>query len=113
MAASVAVIASHGLLPSLPPVIHTDEMFLEAAKVEQWVTCYVALPCVASDDGAAPGEAVECLSANAAVMRALSRKPGHAGALAFSRTGAPSTGDFGEAKVIRKFGDVPDDLSEL
>ena len=69
---------------------------------------------MASDDGAAPGEAVECLSANAAVMRAeaLSRKPGHAGALAFSRTGDPSTGDFGETKVIRKFGDVPDDLSE-
>jgi hypothetical protein len=33
--------------------------------------------------------------------------------LAFSRTGDPSTGDFGEAKLIRKFGDVPDDLSEL
>jgi hypothetical protein len=42
-----------------------------------------------ADDGVAPGEAVECLSANAAVMRAeaLSRKPGCAGALAFSRTG--------------------------
>ena len=79
------------------------------------VTYYVALPFVASDDCAAPGEAVECLSANAAVMRAeaLSRKPGHAGAIAFSRTGDPASGDFGEAKVIRKFGDVPDDLSEL
>ena len=70
---------------------------------------------MASDDGAAPGEAAECPSANAAVMHAeaLSRKPGHTGALAFSRTGDPSTGDFGETKVIRKFGDVPDDLSEL
>ena len=79
------------------------------------VTYYVALPFVPCDDGIAPGEAVECPSASAAVMRAeaLSRKPGHAGALAFSRTGDPSTGDFGEAKVIRKFGDVPDDLSEL
>lgn len=79
------------------------------------VTYYVALPFVVADDGVAPGEAVECLSANAAVMRAeaLSRKPGCAGALAFSRTGDPGTGDFGEAKVIRKFGDVPDDLSAL
>ena len=79
------------------------------------VTYYVALPFVPCDDGIAPGEAVECPSANAAVVRAeaLSRKPGHAGALAFSRTGDPSTGDFGEAKVIRKFGGVPDDLSEL
>jgi hypothetical protein len=79
------------------------------------VTYYVALPFVASDDGIAPGEAVECLSANAAVMRAeaLSRKPGHVGALAFSRTGDPSSGEFGDATVVRKFGDVPDDLSVL
>ncbi len=58
---------------------------------------------------------MECPSANAAVMRAeaLSRKPGHAGALAFGRTGDPATGEFRDAKVIRKFGDVPDDLSEL
>jgi len=79
------------------------------------VTYYVALPFVPSDDGIAPGEAVECLSANAAVMRAeaLSRKPGHVGALAFSRSGDPATGEFGDAKLIRKFGDVPDDLSTL
>jgi hypothetical protein len=79
------------------------------------VTYYVALPFVRADDGLAAGEAVECTSANAAVMRAeaLSRKPGCAGALAFSRSGDPATGEFGDAKLIRKFGDVPDDLSEL
>jgi hypothetical protein len=44
---------------------------------------------------------------------ALSRKPGYVGALAFSRSGDPATGDFGDAEVIRKFGDVPDDLSVL
>lgn len=79
------------------------------------VTYYVALPFVFSDDGVAAGEATECLSANAAVMRAesLSRKPGNASAVAFSRTGDPSSGDFGDAKLIRKFGDVPDDLSTL
>jgi hypothetical protein len=61
------------------------------------VTYYVALPFVTADDGVAAGEAVECLSANAAVMRteALSRMP-----------------DCAE-KLIRKFGDVPDDLSSL
>lgn len=68
------------------------------------ITYYVALPFVMADDGLARGEATECLSANAAVMRAeaLSRKPGCAGAVAFSRTGDPSSGDFGDAKVIRK-----------
>jgi len=57
------------------------------------VTYYVAMPFVASDDGAAPGEPVECTNPNAAVMRAesLSRKPGHVGAVAFSRTGDPAT----------------------
>ena len=78
-------------------------------------TYYVALPFVFSDDGLAADEAADCLSANAAVMRAeaLSRKPGHAGAIAFSRTGDPSSGDFSDAKLIRRFGDVPDDLGAL
>jgi hypothetical protein len=35
------------------------------------------------------------------------------GAVAFSRTGDPATGNFGDAIVIKKFGDVPDDLSTL
>jgi hypothetical protein len=38
---------------------------------------------------------------------------GHTGAIAFSRTSDPATGDFREARVLRKFGDVPDDLSAL
>jgi len=63
----------------------------------------------------AAGEPMEGFNPNAPVMRAeaLSRKEGHVGALAFSRTGDPATGDFSDAKMIRKFGDVPDDLSTL
>ncbi len=50
-----------------------------------------------------------------AVMRAegLARKEGLVGAVAFSPTGDPATGDFSDAKLIRKFGEVPDDLSAL
>jgi hypothetical protein len=79
------------------------------------VTYYVALPFAAADDGITAGEPTECFNPNAAVMRAeaLSRKEGHVSAVAFSRTGDPATGDFGDAKVIRKFGEVPDDLSAL
>jgi hypothetical protein len=79
------------------------------------VTYFVALPFVAADDGIALGEAVECFNPNAAAMRAeaLSRKKGFVGAVVFSRTGDPATGDFSDAKVIRKFGNVPDDLSAL
>jgi uncharacterized membrane protein len=42
---------------------------------------------------------------------ALSRKKGHVGAVAFA--GDPATGDFSDAKVMKKFGDVLDDLSAL
>jgi hypothetical protein len=79
------------------------------------ITYYVALPFVFSEDGIASGKAVECSNSNAAVMlaEALSRKPGYVGALAFSRTGDPAMGDFRDAKIIRKFGDVLEDLSVL
>ena len=79
------------------------------------VTYFVALPFVAADDGIAAGEPIECLNPVAVVMRAeaLSRKPEHVGAIAFSRTGDPATGDFGDARIIRRFGAVPDDLSTL
>jgi hypothetical protein len=79
------------------------------------ITYYVALPFVARDDGVAAGEPTECFNPNAAVMRAeaLSRKEGHVGAVAFHRTGDPATGSFSDATVLRKFGDVPDDLSAL
>jgi hypothetical protein len=79
------------------------------------VTYFVALPFIATDDGIAAGEPTECFNPNAAVMRAeaLARKEDHVGAVAFSRTGDPATGDFSDATVLRKFGDVPDDLSAL
>ena len=79
------------------------------------ITYYVALPFVSADDGFTPGEAVECLNPTAAIMKAeaLARKPGFVGAIAFSRSGDLATGDFGDAKLIRKFGEVPDDLSAL
>ena len=35
------------------------------------------------------------------------------GAIAFSRGGDLATGDFDDAKLIRKFGEVPEDLSVL
>jgi hypothetical protein len=79
------------------------------------VTYFVALPFVATDDGIAAGEPTECFNPSAVMMRAeaLSRKEGYVGAIAFSRTGDPAIGDFSNAKVLKKFGDVPDDLSTL
>ena len=56
------------------------ELFLARSQgvIAMEVTYHVALPFGIADDGVAAGEAVECLSADAAVMRseALSHKPG-------------------------------------
>ena len=80
------------------------------------VTYYVALPFQRDDSGLPmPGAAEECQSSAAALRRAelLSRVAGCIGAIAFSRTGDPMIGEFGDARVLRKFGNVPDDLSAL
>ena len=42
-----------------------------------------------------------------------SRDPANAGALAFNRTGNPNMGNFGDATVLRTFGQVPGNLDEL
>jgi hypothetical protein len=80
------------------------------------VTYYVALPFLQDDTGAmVAGAAEECQSSTAALRRAelLSRVAGCIGAIAFSRTGDPMIGEFGDARLLRKFGNVPDDLSAL
>jgi hypothetical protein len=79
------------------------------------ITYYVAIPFVTSDDGVAPGQAMECHSESQAVSRAgaMARDPANAGAIAFKRTGDPMMGDFSDAVVIKTFGQVPDQLDEL
>jgi hypothetical protein len=79
------------------------------------LTYYVALPFVKSDDGTAPGQAVECQSEGQALSRAsaMSRDPANAGAIAFKRSGEPASGDFADAVVIKTFGEVPERLDEL
>lgn len=80
------------------------------------VTYYVALPFAQDDDGSpVAGNAEECQSSAVALRRAemMSRMPGSIGAVAFSRTGDPAIGEFGDAKLLRSFGKVPEDLSTL
>ena len=80
------------------------------------ITYYVAMPFFKDDNGSpVAGNPEECQSAMTALRRAeiLSRRAGHVGAVAFSRTGDPMIGEFGDAKLIRTFGNVPDDLSGL
>ena len=77
------------------------------------VTYYVALPFVRTEDGElVAGEAQEKQSSSAAVNAARHMATTAAGAVAFSRTGDPSSGEFEDAVVIQQFGEVPslDDL---
>jgi hypothetical protein len=80
------------------------------------VTYYVALPFLEDDTGAPiAGAAEECQSSSAALRRAetMSRSSGNIGAVAFSRTGDPMMGEFNDARLLQKFGNVPDDLGGL
>jgi hypothetical protein len=72
----------------------------------------VALPFLRVDGGLAPGEAVECPHAAAAIRRAeaLAASETNAGAVAFSRQGTPDLGEFEDAVILKAFGDVPDDF---
>ena len=68
---------------------------------------YLAAPIARRDDGAIlTDDAVECLSAEAAIRRAeqMSRQPHYIGAWAFSHTGYPAADRFGNAKVLKRFG---------
>jgi hypothetical protein len=80
------------------------------------VTYYVAMPFLQDEAGSPVASAAEeCQSSSAALRRAeiLSRTPGSIGAVAFRRSGDPMIGEFGDAELLRKFGNVPDDLSGL
>lgn len=80
------------------------------------LTYYVAMPFLLDETGSTvAGAAEECQSSSAALRRAeaLSRAAGSIGAVAFCRSGDPMNGEFGDAQLLRKFGQVPDDLSEL
>ena len=58
-----------------------------------------------------PCEAQEVMSPVVAERRARALALVHAGALAFSRTGNPATGEFQDGVILARFGEV--DLNSL
>ena len=80
------------------------------------VTYYVATPFLQDEAGMpVAGAAEECPHSSNALRRAeaMARASGSVGAVAFCRSGDPMIGEFGDARVLKKFGQVPDDLSGL
>ena len=71
------------------------------------VTYYVALPFMRTEEGElVPGEAQDRHTAFAAVNAARKLARMYPGAVAFSRTGDPESGDFADATILRMFGEV-------
>lgn len=71
------------------------------------LTYYVAMPFTLTEDGdLVAGQPKEMRTADAAIREAQRIAQGTAGAVAFSRTGNPSTGEFEDALVLAKFGEV-------
>ena len=77
------------------------------------ITYYVVLTFGRNDEG--EGELIaetplQMLSASAATSRARSLAGTKAGVIAFARTGDPEVGEFADALVLFKAGEVPEDV---
>lgn len=75
------------------------------------ITYYVALGFRRDEEGELVAlEPVESQTSSVAISRARSLAAKEAGAVAFSRTGDPDIGEFADAVVLFKQGEVPDEI---
>jgi hypothetical protein len=77
------------------------------------VTYFVALPFLVDGNGELyAGAGIECPSGPSAVRKAaaLLGERGVFGAIAFSRTGNPATGDWQDAVILAQIGKLPGDV---
>ena len=78
------------------------------------VTYFVVLPFIRDvDGGLVAEEGKEAPNGFAAKARARAMVGKVAGAVAFSRTGDPSMGDWEPAVILGRYGEVPGDLDAL
>jgi hypothetical protein len=92
------------------------EVLLGAVLAMPNITYYVVLAFVRNEEG--EGELiadapVQMPSAAAATSRARSLATTKAGAIAFARTGDPDTGEFTDAVVLFKAGEVPENVFDV
>jgi len=77
------------------------------------ITYFVVQPFENTDRGLVVAQAREVHGGPDAARALARRLAAKGGAIAFSRTGDPSLGDFGDAEVLGVFGEVPEDAVEL
>jgi len=78
------------------------------------VTYYVAMPFRHIDGAMTAGEPQECRDAFKArsVAATLASDPNNCGAIAFSRTGDAARGEFDDALIIARLGEVDETLTQ-
>jgi hypothetical protein len=76
------------------------------------LTYFAVLPFSRTEDGEFLAEAaIEVRSADQARAMAARMEGVERGAVAFSRTGDPQLGEWGDAVILGRYGDAPDDLA--
>lgn len=67
-----------------------------------------------TESGLVAGQGIQCPSERAAISQARGAvSKGAIGAIAFRRSGDPNIGEYGEAVLICKEGDLPDGVMEM
>ena len=78
------------------------------------VTYYVVVPFTRDEDGElVPLDPIEAQSPHGAIRQAAIMAESKGGAVAFSRTGDPASGDFADAVLLGRYGHVPTDLAGM
>jgi len=78
------------------------------------LTYYVVLPFFRTTDGEVlADEPIEVSDSDRARRQAERVARSKGGAVAFSRSGDPVTGEFDDAVILARFGEVPDDIAEF
>jgi hypothetical protein len=109
--------SEHSLLSRPPSVINGSERAASVVSnpmgdIPMSVTYFVVVSFDRNDEGdLVAGDAKEATNAQAAERGARELATGHAGVVAFSRTGDPETGEFENAVILAQYGDV--DLNVL
>ena len=78
------------------------------------ITYFVVVPFQETENGLVADQGIQCPSERSAIAQARGTvSKGAIGAIAFRRSGDPNIGEYGEAVLICKEGDLPDGVMEM
>ncbi|MDQ0471156.1 hypothetical protein [Labrys wisconsinensis] len=84
---------------------------MASAAAGRAITYYVVQPFVRDEDGElVPEDPIEARSEHGALSLMRRLAAGKAGVLVFSRSGDPALGDFEDAVILGRAGEVPGEL---